>query len=133
MSFQISHLVTVHIIPHRCITHAIKFHICVRITVLEFLIGFFDTHGTQRINIFLHDFPIIFKRMLHIGRNRTQYTACCRNTDIRQFSPQIFLQLFLYLRNRLTDLADIMNLSIQHGSRLMLFGTLCKHMELSAV
>ena len=117
MSLQITHLVAIHVIPHGRITHTVEFHICIRIAVLEFL----------------RDLPVTLKAVLHIGSDGTQHTACSCDTYFRKFSAQIRFQLFLYLGNSLSHLADVMDLSVQHGSGLMLLGALCQHMELPAI
>ena len=133
MSFQISHLITVHIIAHGSITDAIELHIRIGVAVLEFFVCFFHTHGTQGIHILLRDLPVALKAVLHIGSDGTQHTACSCDTYFRKFSAQIRFQLFLYLGNSLSHLADVMDLSVQHGSGLMLLGALCQHMEFPTI
>ena len=133
MSLQITHLVAIHVIPYGRITHTVEFHICIRIAVLEFLVSLLHAHGTQGIHIFLRDLPVTLKAVLHIGSDGTQHTACSCDTYFRKFSAQIRFQLFLYLGNSLSHLADVMDLSVQHGSGLMLLGALCQHMELPAI
>ena len=133
VSLQITHLIAIHIIPHGRIADTVKLHICIRITVLEFLISLFYTHGTQGIHILLRDLPVALKAVLRIGCHRPEYTACSCDTYFRKLSAKIRFQLFLYLGNSLSHLADVMDLSIQHGSGLMLLRALRQHMESSAV
>ena len=133
MPFQISHLITIHIISHGRISHAIKFHIIIRIVLLEFFICLFYSHSTQRINILLCYFMVIFKVLLHISGNCTKHTACCRNTDILKFSVKILFQQSFYLGYGLSYFTDIMNLTVQHSSGLMFFGSLSQYMEFSTI
>ena len=133
VSFQIAHLITVHIITHGSITDAIELHIRIGVAVLEFLVCFFHTHGTQGIHILLRDLPVALKAVLHIGGNSAQHTTCGCDTHFCKFSSQILFQLLLHLGNGLSHLTDVMDLSVQHGSGLMLPGALRQHMEFPAI
>ena len=132
VALQVSNLVTVHIVTHRRIAYTVKFHIRI-IGFLKFLVGLLHPHGRQGIHILLRDLVVLVEACLRMGGHRPQHAPCGCDTDLRQLSAQILLQLFLDLGNGLSHLADIMNLSVQHGSGLMLPAPLRQHMEFISV
>ena len=72
---------------------------------------------------------LLFKALFHMGRHRAEHTSRRSDTHLCQPAVQILLELFLDLTDRLADLPDVMNLSVQHGARLMLLETLCQNMK----
>ena len=63
--------------------------------------------------------------VFHIHRLCLQHTAGSRNTDIRQFLPDFHLQLLFHTGDLICHRGDIVNLSIDHGTRRMLQRFLC--------
>ena len=127
--FQVSYHISVHIIVYDRIPYTVEFHIQI-IFFLKFLIGLLYSHGIQRVDIFSRHFLVCLKFIVHSGRHCTQHSSCRRNANLFQRYGKSALQLCLDLSDGLSNLINIVNLSIQHGPCLMLPDALTCHIEL---
>ena len=131
MPFQVSYRVAVHIVAHNGISHTVELHIHV-VLFHKLLVGSLHTKGIQRINILAKDFPFVLKLLIHAQRHCLQHTARRRNTDVLKRSADALLQFRLDFLNGAAHLINVMDLSVQHGSRPMLPDALRHHMKLTA-
>ena len=64
-----------------------------------------------------------------MGCHRTKHTSCCRNTDPFQLFTDRFLQFLFHHTDGVSYLLDIMYLSVQHSTGIVLLHPLCYNNE----
>ena len=126
MILQISHGITIHVITHYRITHAVKFQIGF-VRLGKFRIGLLYSKGDQGKNRFLINGLFLLKSSFDMRSDGTENTACSSNTHIPQRLSHCFFQHFLYFLYGLSHPVNIMDLSVQHGTGLMFLGALGNH------
>ena len=132
MPLRITDRVFIHIVADNGISHAVKGHGGVLLRC-KFLIGFFDRHGAQIIDIFHGDLPALAELQHTMYRHRPQHTPRGRNADLIQLHADRFFQFLPDLGNGFPHQTDIMDLSVQHGPRLMLSDPLGETVKLIAL
>ncbi len=125
MLFDHLHRITVQIVLDRRISDAVKTLVFMIPLFANLLIRFFNRNVIQRVHMFFRHPRLLRHLIFDIDGFRLQHPPGRRNADIRKRFSYCRFQARLYFGDRLRHGRYIVDLSVDHGTRLMLDGNLC--------